>query len=83
VRHEEEVELLVQLLDEGFQAAPAMQAQARLETAPEVDGLVVALLDAPGQTPAFEGEFLLTLQVDASRIEGDVDRLPLGGNVPD
>jgi hypothetical protein len=60
-----------------------MQAQARLEAAPEVDGLVFALLDPPGQAAPLEGELLLPFQMDRSRIEGDIDGLPLGWDFPD
>jgi len=48
-----------------------------------MDGLVFALLDPPHETPAYEGELLLPLQVNRSRIQGDIDGLPLGRNVPD
>jgi hypothetical protein len=52
-------------------------ALARLQPAPEMDGLVLALLDPPGQAPALEGELFLPFQMDRSRVEGDIDRLPL------
>ena len=81
-RHEEQVEVLVELFHERFQAAPAKEAQPRLQPAPEMDGLVFALFDPPHQTAALEGELLFALQVNCSRIQGDIDRLPLGRKVP-
>jgi hypothetical protein len=48
-----------------------------------MDRLVFALLDPPHEAPAHEGELVLSLQVDRSRVQGDVDRLPLGRDVPD
>src|SRR5687768_911803 len=79
----EEVDVLVDLVGEGLEAAAAFEPQARAEPPLDLDGVLFALLDVDLEPALLELEAPLALEMDLSRVEDGVDVLPFGRDLGD